>query len=157
MPRLLSNRAVSAVMAQHTDEAFIMLVEFTHTPTDETFRAALNTENVVSNGEVYTATYFDITLPETANSSPKGAQIRMDNVDRRLIDLLRRITKPLSVTLRVVLAATPNVVEMEFTDLVLREADWDAATITGTLTSEDPLNQAFPSHLYEPRSFQGLF
>lgn len=157
MPRVLSNRALTAVMAQHTDEAFILLVTFTHVPTNEVYRAALNTEDVVSNGQVFTATYFDIALPEVANKSPQGAQITIDNVDERLIGLLRSITQPLQVVLQLVLASTPDVLEMEFPDLVLREADWDESKITGTLVSEDPLNQAFPAHFYDPRNFQGIF
>lgn len=144
-------------MAQHTDEAFILLVEFTHVPTNETYRAALNTEDIVSQGEVYTACYFDIALPDVGNNAPQGSQLTLDNVDMRLVGLLRRITQPLKATLRVVLATTPDVIEMEFEDLTLREVNWDASKISGTLSSEDPLNQAFPSHMYDPRSFQGLF
>ncbi len=157
MPRIFSNRALAALMAQHTNEAFILLLTLTYVPTGEVFRAALNTENVVSNGQVFTATYFDISLPETGDKAPQGAQITIDNVDQRMIGLLRSITVPLQVMLQLVLGATPDVVEMEITDLVLREADWDASTITGTLSSEDPLNQAFPAHFYDPRSFQGIF
>lgn len=157
MPRNLSSAALEAVYAQHTDEAFILLVEFSHAPTSEIYRAALNTENVVSNGAVYTATYFDILLPEIAKRSPQGTEVTIDNVDLRLVGLLRSITEPLRVVLRVVLASTPDVIEMEFEDLVLREANWDASRITGRLVSEDPLNQAFPAHMYEPRTFQGIF
>jgi hypothetical protein len=46
---------------------------------------------------------------------------------------------------------------MQLDDLVLREVSWDANRIEGTLVSEDPMNQAFPGHLYEPRTFQGIF
>lgn len=157
MPRTLSSNALAAVFAQHSEEAFLMLVTFTHVPTAETYHAALNTENVTSNGIVYTATWFEIQLPEISNRSPQGCQVTMDNVDLRLVGLLRSITQPLQVTIQVVLASSPDTIEMEFTDLVLREATWDAAKISGRLVSEDPLNQAFPAHLYEPRTFQGLF
>lgn len=157
MPRTLSSAAVAAVMRQHTEEVFLLLATFTHVPTNETYRAALNTENVTSNGEVFTATWFDIQLPETGNKAPQGAQVTIDNVDLRFVGLLRSITKPLQVTLQIVLASQPDEVEMELTDLVLREANWDASKITGRLASEDPLNQAFPAHQYDPRSFQGLF
>lgn len=157
MPRTLSSPAVSAVMRQHTDEAFLMLVTFEHVPTAEIFRCVLNTENIVSNGNVFTATWFDIQLPEISNRSPQGCQVSIDNVDMRLVGLLRNITQPLQVMIQVVLASQPDVVEMEFTDLVLRDATWDSSKITGRLVSEDPLNQAFPAHQYDPRSFQGLF
>jgi len=157
MPRTLSDRALHAVFTQHSDETFLLLVTFSHIPTNETYRAALNTENVVSNGQVFTGTYFEIQLPEISNRSPQGCQVSLDNVDMRLVGLLRSITQPLQVTLQVVLASQPDVIEMEFTDLVLREANWDVSKITGRLVSEDPLNQAYPAHLYEPRTFQGLF
>jgi hypothetical protein len=74
-----------------------------------------------------------------------------------MVDLLRRITSPLKVQVQLVLASQPNIIEMQLDDLVLREATWDASKIQGTLVSEDPLNQSFPSHLYEPRTFQGIF
>lgn len=157
MPRNLSAEALAAVMRQHSEEAFLLLAEFSHIPTNETFYAALNTENVVHDGNVYVATHFEVILPEISNRSPQGTSVVLDNVDLRLVGLLRSITQPLSVTLRVVLASQPDVIEMEFTDLVLREANWDVSKITGRLASEDPLNQAFPAHQYDPRSFQGLF
>lgn len=157
MPRTLSGNALAAIFTQHTEEAFLLLARFRHEPTDETYYAALNTENVVSNGVVHTATWFEIQFPEVGNRAPQGCQVSIDNVDLRLVGLLRTITQPLQVRLQVVLASTPDVVEMEFEDLVLREANWNVSKITGRLVSEDPLNQVYPAHLYEPRSFQGLF
>jgi hypothetical protein len=157
MSRTLSAVALAAAMAQHTDEAFIILVTFTHVPTSETYRACLNTEDITSNGEVYTATYFQIALPEDSDRGPQGCQITVDNVDRQLVNLLRSITEPLQVTVQVVLASQPDTIEMEFIDLVLREASWDQSLITGTLMSEDPLNQAFPGHVYGPANFEGIF
>lgn len=157
MPRALSSNAVREALAEHSTDAFLMLVEFTYPATGETFRVALNTEDVTSGGHAYTATYFEVTLPETSDRAPQGCQITVDNVDLRMIDLLRSIVTPLSVTIRVVLASSPDVIEMELADLVLREVTWNAQTITGTLVSEDPLNQKFPGHDYEPRTFQGIF
>lgn len=157
MSRPLSTAALQAAMAQNTNEAFILLVTFVHAPTLETYRCCLNTEDITSNGNVFTATYFEITLPEDGDRAPAGCQITVDNVDRRLVGLLRKITEPLQVTVQVVLASQPNVIEMEFTDLVLREAQWDEYKISGMLASEDPLNQVFPGHLYDQKSFPGIF
>lgn len=157
MPRPLSAPAMSALMAQVTDEAFLVLITFTHVPTSETYRCVLNTEDIVSNGETFTATYFEFTLPETSDRAPQGCQIAVDNVDQRLVGLLRSITEPLQVLVQLVLASSPDTIEMELPDLVLREADWDSSKITGTLVSEDPLNQKFPGNIYDPRTFQGIF
>ena len=157
MTRALSPTALSAVLAQDTGEAFLMLVSFTHTPTSETFRCVLNTEDITSRGDVYTATYFEVSLPEESDKAPQGCTITVDNVDLMLVALLRRITQPLNVTIEVVLASSPSTVELSLTDLVLREVTWNEQTLTGTLSSDDPLNQRFPSHIYEPRTFPGIF
>lgn len=157
MPRTLSTQAMNAVMAATTNEAFLLLVTFTHVPTAETFRVVLNTENITSNGNLFTATYFQFTLPETSNQAPQGCSITVDNVDQQMVPLLRSITEPLQVTLQVVLASQPDTVELELADLLLRDVTWDSNQIQGNLVADDPLNQAFPAHLYEPRTFQGLF
>jgi hypothetical protein len=157
MPRPLSTSALQALFAQETEQAFLLLVKFYSPETSETYRCVLNTENITSNGFEFVATYFEVALPEVSDAAPAGCEISVDNVDRRLVGMLRSITQPLQVTLQVVLASTPDQIEMEYTDLVLREANWDVSKIRGKLVSEDPLNQIFPGHMYEPRTFEGLF
>jgi hypothetical protein len=157
MPRSLSNAALKAMMDEVTNEAFLLLVTFAHLPTNEIFRVVLNTEDITSQGALFTATFFEFSLPETSDRAPQGCNVSMDNVDRRMVDMLRRITEPLRVRIQLVLASQPDVIEMQLDDLVLREVSWDANRIEGTLVSEDPMNQAFPGHLYEPRTFQGIF
>lgn len=157
MPRPLSGRAMRSIMAQVSDEAFILLVTFWHEDTGEVFRACLNTEPIFSQGFEFSAVYFEITLPENSDRAPQGCQISIDNVDRRMVELLRAITSPIKVRLQLVLASQPDVVEMQFDDLVLREVSWDASRVSGMLSAEDLLNQMFPSHLYEPRTFPGIF
>ncbi len=157
MPRALSSNALRALMAEATDEVFIILLTFEHEPTNEIYRCALNTENIVSRANTYTATYFEVELPESSSSGYSGCKLVVDNVDLMLVSLLRSITEPLKVTIEVVLASQPNTVELELTDLILREATWDASVVTGTLLSDDPLNQKFPGHIYEPRVYAGIF
>lgn len=142
-------------MAEATNQVFILLVTFWHG--QEIFRCALNTEEVVSRGQVFTPTYFSVELPEVSNDAPGGVQLTVDNVDQRMIDLLRRITTPIQVKIELVLASQPNTVELYIEDLVMRNVSWNVAQITGQLTSEDMLNASFPGHIYEPRTFQGVF
>lgn len=146
---------MSAIMAETTKEAFLLLVTFWHGTT--TFRCAMNTEDVVSRGHTFTATYFDFKMPEVSDKAPEGCQIVVDNVDTRMIDMLRRIVTPMDVKIELVLASQPNVVELELNDLKLREVTWDVSQISGTLRIEDMLNAGFPGNIYEPRTFQGIF
>lgn len=155
MARNFSSNAMRALMAEVTDEAFLLLITFSHAT--DVYRVVLNTESVFSQGYEFVPCWFEITLPESDDRAPQGCQISIDNVDRRMVELLRSVTDPVRVRVQLVLASQPNIIEMQIDDLVLREASWDASRITGRLTSEDPLNQKWPGHLYEPRTFQGIF
>lgn len=155
MPRPLSAPAVEALMAANTNEVFILLVTFWHG--SEIYRCCLNTENIVSNGLEYTAMYFEFLLPEVGDRAPQGCEIRVDNVDPRMVDMLRRVVTPVQVKIELVLASQPDVVEMTLEDLVMREATWSVSSISGKLMIEDMLNTGFPANIYEPRTFQGIF
>jgi hypothetical protein len=156
----LSTRAIASALAHTTQDAFILLFAFTD-PSDLTgntvYRAANNTEDVVSNGKTFTASYFRFAFPDDDDDAPKGVTIQVDNVDQRMIGMLRAVTKPIPCVLQVVIAATPDVVEMELTDLRLAQVTWDAQYIQGQLQSDDPLNQVYPADIYEPRTFPGCF
>jgi Domain of unknown function (DUF1833) len=153
----LSARAVRSALALYSTDAWIVLISLTDPASGTTYRGALNTEDVTSRGNVFTAVYFSFTLPVDNDEAPKGMSVSIDNVDLRLVGLLRAITKPLQVMFEIVLAATPDTVEMTLTDLLLREVSWDESVIEGQLVADDPLNQAYPKDIYEPRTFPGMF
>lgn len=155
MPRVFSPQAVEALMAQNTAQAFILLVTFSHG--SDVFHACLNTEPITSRGVEYTPTYFNFQLPEVSEAAPSSCQIIVDNVDQRMVDLLRRITTPIQVKIEMVLGSQPDVVEMTLEDLVMRNVTWDSQHINGKLEIEDMLNSKFPAYLYEPRTFPGIF
>jgi hypothetical protein len=157
MARTLSARAVQSALALRSTDAWLVLITLTDPVSGVTYRGAMNTENVTSRGNIFTAVYFTFVLPVDNDEAPKGMSISLDNVDLRLVGLLRQITKPLQVTFEVVLAATPDTVEMTLGDLLMREVTWDESVIEAQLVSDDPLNQAYPKDIYEPRTFPGMF
>lgn len=157
MPRNLSPAAIRAALALETNTAFLVLVTFTD-PVDGTiYRVVCNTEDVVSRGNTFTATYFNFALPPDDDEAPKGVELSIDNVDMGLISMLRRITVPIACLVEVVVSESPDTVEIALTDLVLREVEWDESTVSGKLISDDPLNLLYPAHIYEPRTFPGIF
>lgn len=155
MSRTFSPAAIRALMAEATNEVFVLLVTFWHGT--EYFRCCLNNEPVLSRGQVFEPTYFGFKLPDVTDQAPSGCEITVDNVDQRMIDLLRRITTPLQVRIELVLASQPNIVEIVLEDLVLRQVQWNVSQITGQLKAEDMLNAVFPGHIFEPRTFAGVF
>lgn len=157
MPRTLSPLAIRAALALETNAAFLVLVTFTD-PVDGTkYRVVCNTEDVVSRGETFTACYFNFIMPPDDDEAPKGVSLSIDNVDLGLISMLRKVIVPIGCLIEVVVSQSPDTVEIALTELVMREVDWDESTVTGKLISDDPLNLLYPAHIYEPRTFPGIF
>lgn len=84
------------------------------------------------------------------------ARIRIDNTQRLIIDEVRSISEPPSVTLRVILADQPDVVEVEYAGMRLRNVTWDVGEISGDLVYEDILSEPVCEQM-TPARFPGAF
>jgi hypothetical protein len=155
--RNLSTVAVQAINAQETGEVFLILLTISSDEIVDTYRFVRNTEDITSNGYNYIAYGFDITLPDEDPDTLPTIQLVIDNVDRAIVDTLNSLIEPPTVTLSVVLASTPNVIEYGPLEMTLLGADYDSLTITGQLAYEDILNQSYPSGKYIPSDYPGLF
>jgi hypothetical protein len=73
--------------------------------------------------------------------------------------MLRAAATPPVLDIEIVISDTPDVTELEFPSLILREVTWNATTISAKCMVEDVYSQAFPSRhaRYDPRQFPGLF
>ncbi len=157
MSRTLSQAARRAINAEATGEVFLLLLTIEHEELAAPIRVVNNTENVVSRGELYVAYPFEIALPGEDPESVARVSLRIDNVDRQIVQALRPVQAPLSVALEVVLAGSPDTVEAGPFTLTLIAAECDAFVVTGELAFEDVLNEPFPGHSYIPSDYPGLF
>jgi len=157
MSRPLSNPAKQGVFAQETEQVFLPLVTITHPDLAEPIRVVRNTEDIVSRGQEFVALGFDLTLPDDSEDSVPAMKLEIDNVDRRIVEAIRTITSPAQVTTEVVLASQPDTVEAAFEGYTLRDTEYDALRVTGTLALEDVLNEPFPSGTFTPNLFPGMF
>ena len=122
------------------------------------FRSFVNSrENLTHNGEQYFAFPFRIDLPDDDAESMPEISLTIDNVDRQIVETLREISSPPTVSHFVVMASAPDQIEAGPFDMALREADYNSTTVTGKLVWEDFLNQKYPAHDYAPANFPGLF
>lgn len=177
----LSDTATRAALRQESGEAWIALLAITHANLSvpgDTIRVASEGvavddnghEYVDSNGERFYAYPFEFELPSDQEGETPKAKLKIDNVGKVRVDApgggyvevnilheLRRLDSPPALTALIVLASSPDTVEMEIAELALVHATGDAATIEGELRYEDTLNQAFPREAYTPRNFPGLF
>lgn len=155
--RALSPAAVAAAHAEETGEVFLTLLTFEHPDIPAPIRVVNNHTDIVSRGNRYIGYPFDIVLPGEDPSRPQSASLRIDGVDGQIVSILRGLTSPPTVTLEVILASSPDLIEVAFEDLTLSSADWDATTITADLAYEDILNEPFPGDSFTPATTPGLF
>lgn len=156
MSRALSSIAIASQNAESTAEAWLMLLTIDHPTLSSPIRVVDNNADVTSNGDLFVAWDFSLTMPGEDPDNPETAHLSISNIDPLIIRSLRQISSPPSVTIGVVLSSAPNVVEVEFAGLVLRSASYDAATITGNLVFEEILTEPVATTL-TPAMFPGLF
>lgn len=158
MSRTFTQPARHSLLARLTDEIWLM---FATLDIDGTvYNVVANSKDpVTSTGIVYTPFPFDLVLPSDSLESIETLQITIDNIDLSLITALRNAEQPLKFNIKFALKSQPDVIELELTDLESEGVDFDAQTITATLTVVDTWNAKFPSrgNIYDPIQCPALF
>ncbi|MGH7243618.1 MAG: DUF1833 family protein [Phycisphaerales bacterium] len=158
MPRSLSATARAALFAQETGEVFLFLLVLSHPSLSEPIRVCNDQVNTTSNGIVYVAFPFQLKLPPDDDTPAPEVSLSIDNVDRKIVEAVRRCQgEPITATLSIVLASSPNVLEAGPFDFKLRQVDYDKLAVNGTLKFDDILNEPFPGDTMTPSRFPGLF
>src|SRR5262245_14011819 len=157
MPRSLSAVARAAVFAQEGGAAvFLALLDIVG-PGMPTIRVVNDMQPLTHGGNVYQACAFLITLPSEQSDEPPEVRLRIDNVDQAIVEGVRLLTGPPTVTLTIVLAGSPDVVEAGPFDFTLRSAEFTAEEVVGTLAYQDILNESYPTAAFTPANFPNLF
>jgi len=151
----LTTEAVQSAQSRTTDEAWLWLMTVSHDDLDAPFYLVNNTEPVTSNYQEYQKYPFEIVLSDDDGESLPKVKLKIDNigdveidgeiVERPIIAAIRSLSDSPEINLKLVMSGYPDDVQYEITDLVLREVDYDAFSITGTLYADDILNSRFPA------------
>ena len=153
--RQLSAAATASLVAEETAEVWLRLIVITHANLAVPIRLVDNIEDIVSNGATFVALPFELELPDEGER-PGEARIRVDNVDRRIVEAIRSITTPPQVTIQIILASDPDAIELEIPTLTLRDATYDLTAVTGFLRFEDITVEPVAESI-TPARFPGLF
>lgn len=156
MSRTLSSTALASAHAQETGEVWLVLLTITHSTLPTPIRVVNNTEDITSRGLLFQGFPFRIVLPGESSDGPVHASLEFDNVERTAIAAIRTTNSPPSVTIEVILASAPDTVELSFAGLQLREANYDALTISGELHFESLMNEPITLSM-TPSRLPGLF
>lgn len=156
MSRSLSPVALESAFAQETGEVWLVLCTITHPSLATPLRFVNDMQSLTSRGNLYIAFPFEVEFPEEDADSAGEARIVLDNIDQSIVRAIRAMSGPPEITLEVILASDPDTVEAEFPGMVLRDARYDAARVTGTLRFEDITSEPISIEM-TPQRFPGLF
>lgn len=95
-------------------------------------------------------------LPGDAEDAPATAKIVLENLDAAMVALVRSFTDPATISLAVVLADTPDVIEAEWTGLRLVSADITAGEIVLSISRDEVELEPFPPGRMTRLNFPGL-
>jgi hypothetical protein len=154
--RTLSAAAIASLTAENTDEIWLVLLEITHPSMVTPIRVVNDNQDCTSNGVLYQGLPFDLDLPGDSAEAPGFASIAIPNVDRAIVAAGRELSGPASCTITVVLASQPNVIEIQYPGLTMRELKWDASTVRGRLIFESIVTEPCTLTI-TPERFPGLF
>ena len=143
--------------APQAGEAFLILVEITHADLASPIRLVNYLTNVVSDGDTYTAYPFAIEFPEESADAPPAATLTVDNVSREITDALLGLDTSPDVSMKVVLASSPDTVEAGPVFMKLHVMPWTAFAVTGRLGPEGVLDEPYPADTFNPVQWPALF
>lgn len=161
MARTLSAAARIAMFSSQTDKVVTALVKMAGTGIPTPIRLARSRSDVTStvdgSSQVYTAFPLNITLPDDKDDGAvKTVQLAIDNVTREMVIAVRDLTAPPSVTLWIVLADSPNTIEVGPLSFIVAGAQYDAGQMVLTLKYEDRLGNRLNGLDFDPINFPGV-
>lgn len=156
MARGLSSAALASIHEQETDEVWLILVTIDHADLANPIRVVSNMEDITSNGETFVGLPFEIILPDENPDEPGEVMLRVDNVDKTIVETVRIIQSPPTVKVQVVLASQPDSIEAEIDGLTMRDVTWDVGVVEGRLRLDDLVVEPL-SETITPARFPGLF
>lgn len=143
--------------AQQTGEALLTLLTLSHPSLTDPIRVVNDAQDLVSGGYTYQSFPFEIAWPTMNEDGPASVKLRICGVDQTVIRAVRTLSgQALAVSLSLVRAAAPDLIEMGPIEATLRNAVYEAGFVEGDLRFEDLANEPFPSSLMTPARFPGL-
>ncbi len=152
----LSLHAIDQMYQVHSDDPALMLLTLNF-PNGSNFYLVNNTQNIISNGQEFTAFPFTFTLPEDSIDTIPELSIALSNIGLELIDDFKSNTDSIKCRVDLIFASVPDFLEVSIQELIVKSIGYDKNTITLNVGYDDILNTQVPSDTYNPNDFGGIF
>lgn len=158
MTRGVSAAFTTVANSTAAGEAPRYLLEITHADLVTPIRIVDDTDDLVHQGDTFTAYAFDIVIPDDTAGKLSRARLVIDNIGRELTQWLEASAGGQGAQARIiqVLRSAPDVVEWEMT-LDFSNLAIDLLKCTWELGYEDLLGQQAIALTYRPDTAPGLF
>ena len=110
-----------------------------------TIRVCNNPVDIMSGGDNYQAFPFEIG-PATDNDTSPAMEIRINNVDRHIMQVLQQETNPPQFTVSFALFTQPDTIEKSYTQFKLRNVTADLMWISGQLGQDRISTEPYPGY-----------
>lgn len=100
---------------------------------------------------------FNIKLPDQEEGKMPEVRLQVDNVDAVLVEALDKLPSPATVTVEVVMASSPTVIEYGPATMNLKRADADSTNVEGTLGYQHSGQERYPHDVFTPTNSPALF
>ena len=159
MARTLPTTIIEAVNAATTDEAFLVLLELSHSAFT-TQRVVNNTQDIVSNGETFRKFPFAMVAPpDTDEFQPRIQVVAMDVVSELVTDM-RAISgsrERAACTISIIAASDPDTALASWDTFEVVSVEYNAEVLRFDLAVESFLAEPYPADNMSPSGFPGLF
>ncbi len=158
--RPLTATTLREIFRQETGEAWLILLTIDHASLQNPIRVGSDAVATISRGKTFISFPFDLALPHEAPDELPRARIRIDNVDRRIVEALRLAAGSAegpSVQMEIVRAADPDTVEGSWPDFLLVNATYDVLVVSGELKLDVLEREPYPADSYTPSTAPGVF
>lgn len=167
----MSPKAVAAALVQETSEREVCLLTITHPAWNEPIRLSTDATEflrfagdgspmygTVSRGQVFEFVPVQPILPDSHDEQPPQARVSIDNVSQLVAPYLRLVDDHIPrVTVEVVLASSPDIVDQTWPEMDLQQASIDASRAEVSLGMDIGSNEAIPWLRFIPAFFPNLF
>jgi hypothetical protein len=145
-----------------TDQIYVALFEITHPDMAGPIRLSTDNADKFSEDPLvyctrstwrganpitdpYLWTIASALLPSDMDDAPASASLVLENLDSEMVAICRSVKTPPTVNMAVVLASSPNLIEVEYLDLQILSADIDAGEITLAISRDEIESEPFCS------------
>jgi len=117
-------------------------------------RSAWSTQNPIE--DPYLFILASTNLPSDLEDAPASGNLILENVDRRMAEVLRSVNTQGTIHMAVVLASSPDQVEVEYRDMRILSADMNAGEITVNFSRQPVEEEYYPADRMTKQRFPGM-